>query len=435
MQRFLKFSHYLQSPGTFWKHAREQSGLLFSTEFSQQGAWLVSRYADCEQGLKETANFSVQRTGAWIQEDRPEPGGHRHTAASRREQQSLQTARSLFARALLFTDAPAHTALRRLLQPLFKPTALRELEASIHSWTQAGIDSLHAEIRRNSTADFVQHLAQPLPARVIAHLIGIEDVLYPNGVADSTLMKNFRRWSAHLASFIGTPRATAHQVRAAQISVAEMADFFSAICSTQQYRPDGLLDHLVQAEKSGSICRDTLLAQAVMMLFAGHETTRNLLSNGLYALLQHRRQWELFCQTPRSLASGCTRELLRWDTPIQYTGRRVIQSCTLAGQALQRNDVLILALASANHDAAVFSTPETLDITRKEARPLSFGLGTHHCIGALLTEMETQTVLTMLAEQLPDLCLRGHQRNTAAPAYRGFDCLLVGVQAAAPRRQ
>lgn len=397
---------------------------MFSPDFSHRGAWLVGRYAECEQALRETTDFSVQRTGAWIQHRPDAESQHQYPDTQR--QQPLQTARSLFARALLFTDAPAHTALRRLLQPLFKPSALRELQSSIQSWAQSGIDSLCAEVERNGTADFVQHLAQPLPARVIAHLIGIEDVLYPNGAAGA-LMQNFRRWSAHLAAFIGAPHATAHQVKAAQISVAEMADFFSDTCNGQQYRPGGLLDCLVQAEQNGSICRDTLLAQAVMMLFAGHETTRNLLSNGLYALLQHRRQWELFCQTPHRLAASCTRELLRWDTPIQYTGRRVTQNCTLAGQTLQRNDVLILALASANHDAAAFTSPETLDITRKESRPLSFGLGTHHCIGALLTEMETQTVLTMLAEQLPGLRLLEHQRSTASPAYRGFDRLLVGL--------
>lgn len=381
---------------------------------------MVSRYADCEQALKNTRHFSVQRTGAWIQTNT----STRHKAGNKQQAAALQTARSLFARALLFTDAPAHTQLRRIMQPLFKPAALRLLSHNIQTWTQAGIDALCADIANNGTADFVQHLAQPLPARVIARLIGIEDSLYPNETAGA-MIDNFKRWSSHLANFIGAPCATAHQIKAAQISIAEMADFFSHICDTQQYSANGILASLLQAEQQGNICRDTLLAQAVMMLFAGHETTRNLLSNGLYALLQHRQQWERLCQTPRELAASCTRELLRWDTPIQYTGRRVTQNCTLAGQALKRNDVLILALASANHDKSVFANADTLDITRQQAKPLSFGLGTHHCIGALLTEMETQTVLSMLAEQLPTLQLVQHQRNTSAPAYRGMNSLLV----------
>lgn len=426
----MKFSDHQDRPYTFWQYVREQKGLLFSHEFSQQGAWLVSRYADCEQVLKDTRHFSVQRTGAWIQ-DRDSSTNHdtaeTGTDATQPQQaRSLQTARSLFARALLFTDAPAHTQLRRIMQPLFKPAALRLLSSSIREWTQAGIDTLCAEMAHNGTADFVQHLAQPLPAKVIARLIGIEDALYPNGSAGA-LTDRFRRWSSHLANFIGAPCATPHQIKAAQLSIADMADFFSRLCNAQQYSADGMLASLVQAEQQGSICRDTLLAQAVMMLFAGHETTRNLLSNGLFALLQHREQWERLCHTPHELAASCTRELLRWDTPIQYTGRRVTQNCTLAGQALKRNDVLILALASANHDTGVFTGADTLDITRQQAKPLSFGLGTHHCIGALLTEMETQTVLSMLAEQLPELQLAGHQRSTSAPAYRGMDSLLVSM--------
>lgn len=416
----MQFSQYVTDPYPYWAHVRAQQGLVFSTEFSQRGAWLVSRYADCEAVLRDTTHFSVQRTGAWLQTETDT------SESTLPAPQPKYNARSLFARALLFTDAPTHTRLRRIMQPLFKPSALTELNDYIAQQAKHAIAQLQQRIARNGQADWIACVAQPLPAKVIAKLIGIEHLLYRND-EEQPLVAQLQRWSRHLACFIGAPNANTHQIKAAQISIAEMADFFARVLQERTYATGGLLCLLQTAHDNGEIDNvNEMLAQAVMMLFAGHETTRNLLGNGLLALLQHRAQWQLLCEQP-DIAANATKEMLRWDTPIQYTGRRLAQDCTLAGQALKRNDAVIVSLASANHDADAFTQPQRFDIQRTSSRPLGFGLGIHHCIGAKLTEMEVTTTISALAHHVPALQFQEYTRNTDAPAYRGLNTLIVSA--------
>ena len=158
-------------------------------------------------------------------------------------------------------------------------------------------------------------------------------------------------------------------------------------------------------------------------LFAGHETTRNLLGNGLHALLRHREQWELLRQQPH-LLPGAARELLRFESPVQYTGRRVAADLVLHGQTLRRGDLVVALIGAANRDPARYTDPDRLDVTRKPGSVLSFGHGPHVCIGATLTLLEAEIAFREVLRRWPRLELVDACARWGGNAvYRGLTAL------------
>jgi cytochrome P450 len=186
----------------------------------------------------------------------------------------------------------------------------------------------------------MQQLARPLPARVIARLMGI----------DGDEGRRFIGWSDDLAAFIGAPRPTLQQARRAQESLLDMGRYFESRLARGAFSPDDLVGRLARAASDGSIADGAeLLAQCAMLLFAGHETTRNLLGNGLYHLLSQPGLWSELQREPGRL-TGAVRELLRFDSPVQYTGRRVAADLVLHGQPLRRGELVIGFIGAANRD-------------------------------------------------------------------------------------
>ena len=248
-------------------------------------------------------------------------------------------------------------------------------------------------------------------------MMGIEDAAH----------EDFAVWSDDLAGFIGAPLATHAQARRAQASLLAMGRYFCGLLARRRAQPgDDLVSRLLQAEAAGEIHNHAeLLAQCAMLLFAGHETTRNLLGNGLRALLCHPDQWQRLQQEP-ALIPGAVRELLRYDSPVQYTGRRVTTALTLHGQALQRGDLVVPLIGAANRDPARHPEPDRLDIAGRDGGSVSFGSGPHVCIGAMLTRMEAEVTLRLLLQRMPRLRLaEGPPQWVANPAYRGLQQLHV----------
>ncbi|UUZ62833.1 cytochrome P450 [Polaromonas sp. P1-6] len=163
-----------------------------------------------------------------------------------------------------------------------------------------------------------------------------------------------------------------------------------------------------------------MLAQCAMLLFAGFETTRHLLGSGLQALLAHPDQWQRLRQAPE-LLPGAVRELLRYDSPVQYTGRRVTTDLVLHGQQLRRGDLVVPLIGAANRDPRCYAQPDALDITRRDGSSLSFGSGPHVCIGAALTLMEAEIVFRQLLRRWPELSLVDATPHWIGnPLYRGL---------------
>lgn len=387
---------FLDNPYPAYRALRDAGPIHWSEEFFG-GAWLLTRHDDVELVLRDP-RFSAQRTGGWVNGVEATPG-------------ELAGFQQLFARALLFLDAPDHARVRKVLSAGFRADALSRLRPEIERIADELLDGQEGV----ETFDFVQAVARPLPVRVISRVLGID------GPDNAEVMA----WSDGLAAFIGAPLPTQDLARRAHASLLAMTRYFEELLPHKRRMPgDDLVSRLVQAEASGEIEGSAeLLSQCAMLLFAGHETTRNLLGNGLQALLSHPAQWQCLQSEP-ALLPAAVRELLRYDSPVQYTGRRVTTDLVLHGQLLRRGDLVVPLIGAANRDPARYPDPDTLNVARENGGSLSFGSGPHVCIGAALTRMEAEIVLRGLLRRWPALRLADvRTRWSGNPVYRGLMAL------------
>jgi cytochrome P450 len=387
---------FLDDPYPAYRALRDAGPIHWSEEFFG-GAWLVTRHADVELVLRDP-RFSAQRTGGWVKGSEATPG-------------ELTGFQSLFARALLFLDAPDHPRVRKVLTAGFRADALARLRPEIERIADELLDGQEGA----ETFDFIQAVARPLPVCVISRILGIE------GADGAEVMG----WSDDLAAFIGAPLPMPDLARRARGSLLAMTRYFEELLPHKRRTPcDDLVSRLVQAEASGEIEGSAeLLSQCAMLLFAGHETTRNLLGNALQALLSHPDQWQRLQREPE-LVSSAVRELLRYDSPVQYTGRRVTTDLMLHGQLLRRGELVVPLIGAANRDPARHAQPDRLDVARPDPGSLSFGSGPHVCIGAALTRMEAEIVLKGLLRRWPGLRLADVQtRWSGNSVYRGLMAL------------
>jgi cytochrome P450 len=388
---------FLANPYPAYRALREAGAIHWSDEFFG-GAWLLTRHADVEMVLRDP-RFSAARTGAWVKDRENAPG-------------ELTGFQQLFARALLFLDAPDHPRIRKVLHAGFRPEIMQALAQHIEQTIRELLD----QVEDCETFDFIESVAQPLPVRVMMLLMGIDQA-----------HEDFTAWSEDLASFIGEPLPSREQARKAQTSLVAMSRYFELVIAAKRQTPgDDLVSRLVQAQAQGEIEGGAeLLAQCAMLLFAGHETTRHLLGSSVQALLTHPAQWQQLRREPE-LLPGAVRELLRFDSPVQYTGRRVTTDLVLHGQQLRRGDLVLPLIGAASRDPARFAEPDRLDITRSQGSSLAFGSGPHTCIGAALTLMEARLVLAQLLQRWPGLSLVNTTPNWGSkPAYRGLVTLPV----------
>lgn len=372
------------------------------------GAWIISGYDEVAFALRDP-RFTVRRAARWIN------SGLGETAAD----DDARRFKRLFSRSLLFLDGRAHRRLRGVLNPGFKPADLQAQRAGITGIAHQLIDTIVADPQAAGGFDFISHFARPLPALVIAQLMGL-----PGRVP-----AQFIDWAADLAAFIGSPTPDAAQTRAAQQAMDSLCDFFAQTLAQPEDLPAGCLMHGLQdAHVEGRLNRVELLAQCATLLFAGYETTRNLLGNGLLALLRHPQQWAALKAQQGDAGSLrlAVREMLRYDSPVQYTGRRLLQDVQLAEQTLRRGQLAILHIGQANHDERRFDDPQRFDIGRDEGMHLSFGQGPHVCLGATLTQLEAEIAFTALMQRLPTLTL-GEQAPVWQDnaAYRALTSLSV----------
>lgn len=389
---------FLADPYPTYRALRESGPIHWSDEFFG-GAWLLTRHADVEHVLRDE-RFSAQRTGGWV-------------TGSEDVRGELAGFQQIFARALLFVDAPDHARIRKVLNAGFRPDLLRQLAPHMEQMVTELLDAVDGA----PSFDFMQAVARPLPVRVIARLMGI----------DAAEHDEVMTWSSDLAAFIGAPLPTRELARRAQASLLAMTRYFEELLAIKRRTPgDDLVSRLLQAEASGEIEGGAeLLSQCAMLLFAGHETTRNLLGNGLQALLSHPEQWRRLQHNP-ALLSGAMRELLRYDSPVQYTGRRVTTDLLLHGRLLRRGDLVVPLIGAANRDPARYREPDTLDVARNNGSSLSFGSGAHVCIGAALTKMEAEIVFRELLRRWSGLQLADAQAQwNGNPVYRGLVALSV----------
>jgi len=369
-------SDFITNPYRTYTHLRAAGPLHWADKF-RAGAWLVTRYADVMAGLHDP-RLSSRRS-------------HNLTAALPPEMQDeFSTFNTIFSKWMLFLDPPQHTRIRKLLNKEFTPNMIQRLRPRI----QQVVDVLLEQAFAKTEIEFMTDLANPLPVRVIAEMLGIrtED------------QREFGIWSDDLANFFGNSTPNLDSARRAQNSLISLTEYFRALLpERREHKGDDLVSLLLRVEEEGEVLTgEELLAQCTLLLVAGHETTRNLLGNGMLALLQHDDQFAKLKQNP-SLVQSAVREFARYDSPVQFSGRAVTEDFSWHGRELKQGQTVILLLGSANHDPEKFSHPERLDISRDEGMPLSFGHGTHFCIGAALAYAEAEIAFTTLLQRASSL--------------------------------
>lgn len=392
---------FIANPYKIYDHLRTTAPLHWADKF-RMGAWLVPRYADVMAGLHD-ARLSSQRS-------------HNLTAALPVDvQHEFSQFNQIFSKWMLFLDPPQHSRLRKLVNKEFTPQMIQRLRPSI----QRVVNTLLDHAARHQEIEFMSEFANPLPVRVIAAMLGIpgED------------QADFQKWSDDLADFFGNATARVDIARRAQNSLINLTEYFRArLPERRQNLGDDLISLLLRVEEEGEVLTvEELLAQCTLLLVAGHETTRNLIGNGLLALLQHPDQYAKLKENP-GLMHLAVREFARYDSPVQFSGRAATTDFSWFGQEIRKGQTVILLLGSANHDPEKFSNPAKLDIARDEGMPLSYGHGAHYCLGAALAQFETEIAFTTLLERAPDLRMLDDEPAWRANlSFRGLSRLRVAA--------
>ena len=300
---------------------------------------------------------------------------------------------------MLFHNGASHTRLRSLAQAAFTPRVV----AGSRELVQSRLDRLLQSAAGKAEFDAVADLAVPLPVGVITEMLGLKG-------ADEA---KFREWSGAVAELLGGSNGTPELMQRVEGQAHEMRGYFRGLADELRAHPQpGLLSALAAVEDGGErLSSDELLANAVLLLAAGHETTTNLISGGLLELSRQPEAWAALVERPE-LAVSVTEELLRLTSPVQRTGRGLSQDTQIGGQALTAGSFVGLIVATANRDPAVFADPDRLNPQRpNSARHLVFASGPHYCLGASLARLEGEVVFRTLAERYPDVKVLPQQVN------------------------
>ena len=339
--------------------------------------WALTRYADALYALREDSLLSSAI------HDSPRPGGVGLSSA----------------RWFVFLDPPRHTRLRALVHSAFTPQVVEGLRARI----QAIVDELLDRAAEAGRLDLIADLGFPLPAIVIAELLGVpaED------------RAQFRAWSADLAAAGGLVRMAAdgaERLSRARAGGAALNAYFRDIIRERRRAPrDDLVSRLTGVQSAeGTLSEEELVDTCALLLFAGHETTTNLIGNGMLALLRHPDELSRLRADP-SLIGPAVEELLRYDSPVQMRVRVARETVEIGGRRIAKGQRVLILVGAANRDPARFPDPDRLDIARPDNRHLAFGHGIHFCTGAPLARLEGAIAIRRLLRRFPRLELTTDQ--------------------------
>jgi len=351
---------------------------------SPLGFWVLTRYDDCVMVLRDPR---FGRAGF--------EGLLESVYGNTVEQGRLPTS-------MLFRDPPDHTRLRGLVSRAFTPRVVEGLRPRI----QQIVDGLLDRVQGAGRMEVISDLAYPLPVTVISEMLGV-----PEGDRE-----RIKQWSADIArslDAIGLP-TDPEIVDRGRTGRHAIGDYFRSLIPERKKRPRGdLLSLLIEAEEQGDkLSEGELLATCVLLYIAGHETTVNLIGNGLLALLRHPKELERLRDAP-SLIQSAVEELLRYDGPVQRTARITNADVELAEHKIPKGSMVVPVIGAANRDPAHFPDPDRLDVSRPDNRHIAFGFGIHFCLGAPLARLEGQITLGTLLHRLPQLAL-----STERPEWR-----------------
>jgi cytochrome P450 len=366
------------SPFEFYSLMRKNNPVVFD---ERNGQWGLYCYSDIEKILKDPIKFSSKFGPFQVPQEYQE---------------------NLNRPSLLNTDPPYHRKLRSIVDTLFVPIEIAKLEPRIENIANELIDNI---IKKDSTTmDLITDFAYPLPATVIAELLGV-----PSEDRDT-----FRQWADNIVSLEITSDSDIDSIRKANKTVTDMDIYFNKLIEKKKKMPaNDLISHIIKAKVDGhSLFGKEILSFCSLLLNAGHVTTVNLIGNLVFSLLENPQEFKRLQESKNSLIKSTIEETLRYRSPVQFLFRIANADVTLSEesgkkrvqkQKIQKGQGITLFLGSANHDESIFTDPERFDITRKNLRHLGFGTGIHFCLGAPLARLEGKIALRMILERFENL--------------------------------
>ncbi|GAB6459451.1 cytochrome P450 [Bacillus tropicus] len=363
-----------------YKESRKKQPILFVNQVEIGKEWLITRYEDALPLLKDnrlkkdwTNVFSQDTKNMYLSVDNSD-----HLTTH-----------------MLNSDPPNHSRLRSLVQKAFTPKMIAQLDGRI----QRIADDLISDIERKGTLNLVDDYSFPLPIIVISEMLGIpkED------------QAKFRIWSHAVIASPETPE----EIKETEKQLSEFITYLQYLVDMKRKEPkEDLVSALILAESEGhKLSARELYSMIMLLIVAGHETTVNLITNTVLALLENPNQLQSLKDNPK-LIDSAIEEGLRYYSPVEVTTARwAAEPFQIHHQTIQKGDMVIIALASANRDETVFENPEIFDITRENNRHIAFGHGSHFCLGAPLARLEAKIAITTLFNRMPKLQIKGNREE------------------------
>jgi hypothetical protein len=365
---------YLADPYRYY-HALRKAAPVFWSE--RLNAWVLTRYGDVQAALRDKRLISGKRVS---------------TYADGLPVEQLKPLYDQMDKWIGNMDPPDHTRLRRLVNVAFTPRMVESLRPRIARL----VDELLDQAEEQGVADFIATVAYPLPAIVIAEMLGVP----------ARHGQEFMAWSDALTAYAGTGQADLEIARKASRGAAQLTSLLEELMIERRNAPrDDLISALVEAEEEGDrLSEQELLSMCGFLLVAGHETTMSLLGNGMMALLRHREAFEQLRSHPGLIASA-VEEFLRYDSPIQHQTRVAAEDFELSGRSIKAGQRVMPFLGAANRDPEQFPDPDRLDLERNPNKHLAFGYGPHFCVGAPLARLEASIAFGVIVDRFPGMQL------------------------------
>ncbi|HDR4479330.1 cytochrome P450 [Bacillus cereus] len=363
-----------------YKESRKKQPILFVNQVEIGKEWLITRYEDALPLLKDnrlkkdwTNVFSQDIKNMYLSVDNSD-----HLTTH-----------------MLNSDPPNHSRLRSLVQKAFTPKMIAQLDGRIERIA----DDLISDIERKGTLNLVDDYSFPLPIIVISEMLGIpkED------------QAKFRIWSHAVIASPETPE----EIKETEKQLSEFITYLQYLVDIKRKEPkEDLVSALILAESEGhKLSARELYSMIMLLIVAGHETTVNLITNTVLALLENPNQLQLLKDNPK-LIDSAIEEGLRYYSPVEVTTARwAAEPFQIHDRTIEKGDMVVIALASANRDETVFENPEVFDITRENNRHIAFGHGSHFCLGAPLARLEAKIAITTLFNRMPELKIKGNREE------------------------
>jgi cytochrome P450 len=390
----------LQDPYPTYTRLLEEGPLHYVDVGSKWAVWSVFSHAECSSIAKDP-RLSAKRAQQMLL---PLP------LSRQAEFSELSRMLSLW---LIFMDPPEHTRLRKLLNKGFSPAAIEALRPQV----EAIVDRMLEPLQQGSEVDLMREFANPMPVRIISEMLGVPQELHDT----------FVNWSRAIALFRGSPDRTVEQAQAAQDALFGFTDFFrKTVADRRRNKGNDLISLLIDIEEEGEVLtEEELYAQCIALLFAGHETTRNLIGSGMYTLLQHPQQTAELREKPEMIRTA-VEEILRYESPVQFTARVLKEDIEICGQHIPKKWTVLCMLGAANRDPKRFEEPNRLNLKRLNNQHLAFSAGPHACIGGQLARLEGQVAILNLVQRFPKMKLTGPRPEWASTfGLRGLKSLPV----------